>query len=305
MQRDAPASRVANRRTRAGRHYARASGGLEDLAKGSGTRALASVALALAPSGAAAAPPALDVPSLGHFRSVLAQGEGQIGQRRGPRGLSRRPGSRPTASSTSSRSTSGIMPRAGSLTPGRPRHLLQGHGLRLDARRDGGRRRRRGRASTSTATAQLRHGAHLRRQPLRRDVRGRLRDRRGAAVPDGRDPAHRQGHARRAPRARAPPPTTPQQLTDQDFSDAGADRSSSTPAGALRRRRAAQRTTTSSPTSTASTRGSTRTRPNPTEMPAEYPALGATPRSRGPSPTPRRWRCCSSPSSRSPTAARR
>ena len=112
----------------------------------------------------------------------------------------------------------------------------------------------------------------------RRDVRRRLRDRRGAAVPDGRAAAHREGHARRADSGRAPPRATPQQLTDQDFSDEELTRAVRRARRALRRRRrSAARHDILDYIAGINARideVQDRTR---RKMPAEYAALGAQP----------------------------
>ena len=112
----------------------------------------------------------------------------------------------------------------------------------------------------------------------RRDVRGRLRDRRGAPVPDGRDPAHREGDARRACWARAPPRATPQQLTDQDFSD----EELTAQFNKLDERFGAAGARTQADILAYIDGINARideVKANPNEMPAEYPALGATPES--------------------------
>ena len=94
-----------------------------------------------------------------------------------------------------------VMPKRRPAAAGRPRPLLQADDVRRDARR------RRPQYSPRPGVqvfrdARVRHGAHLRRHARGRDVRRRLRDRRGAAVRDGRPAPRRQGHARRADRSR-------------------------------------------------------------------------------------------------------
>ena len=237
----------------------------------------AGLVAAAGPAAAGAqAPPPLNVPVFGQFRSVLAQGEGQS----------------ITAADLAAYQATGEPPD--SFVNQQP--LYVGHHARTPAR---------SRPATSTPTTRTRTSArcpagrrrsetpHAGVQIYRdgaygmahiygdnrydADVRGGLRDRRGAPVPDGRDPAHREGDARRPARAER-----------RRRRRAAAHRPGLLRPGADR---PVQRSSTS-----ASAPPGERTqddilayidginaridevKTNPSEMPAEYPALGATPK---------------------------
>ena len=152
-------------------------------------------AVAAGATAAAQTPPPLQPPLFGGFRSVLAQGEGQsvnavdLAQNQAT-------GEPPARFVDQQPLYVDVMPRARLAPAGRPRHLLQGHDLRLDAGRRGvGDDPAPGRDDLPRRP--LRHGAHLRRRPRGPDVRRGVRDRRGTDLLHGRDPPHRKGHAGR------------------------------------------------------------------------------------------------------------